>query len=217
MHTESSFVILLHGLARTSKAMNTLQKRLNKCGYRTLNISYPSTQHSIENLSDTVYDEIVQRCLAHDPTHVHFVTHSMGGIILRYIMKHRPISCIGNTVMLGPPNHGSEVVDKLRHLRIFHWLNGPAGQQLGTDERSIPQQLGSATFPVGIIAGRKSINPLLSLLINKPNDGKVSVESSKLNGMKDFVVMNTTHTFMMYNPQVIQQVIHFLEHGYFKR
>ena len=209
-------VVLLHGLGRSKRAMQTLQKYLEKNSYTVVNIAYPSTKHPIEVLSQKVSLEIEKQRLQYTPKKIHFVTHSMGGIILRYIMKHTPIKGIGNTVMLGPPNRGSEVVDNLRNLSIFRIIQGPAGQQLGTDEQSIPNQLGAVDFSVGVIAGNRSVNPLLSLLIPGDNDGKVSVERSKVLGMKDFLIMKTTHTFMMHNPKVIQQVLYFLEHGQFQ-
>jgi hypothetical protein len=119
--------------------------------------------------------------------------------------------------MLGPPNKGSEVVDRLREVPGFHFINGDAGLELGTGEASLPNRLGPANFNLGIIAGTRSVNLILSTLIPGPDDGKVSVGNTQLEGMNDHIEMGVTHTFMMRNAAVIAQVIHYLETGNFKR
>jgi hypothetical protein len=119
--------------------------------------------------------------------------------------------------MLSPPNRGSEAVDKFKGTKIFQWLNGPAGQQLGTDDTSLPKKLAPPRYEVGIITGDWSINPILSLLIPGKDDGKVSVESAKLEGMKDFLVVPEAHTFIMNDDEVLRQAAFFLKHGLFDR
>jgi hypothetical protein len=121
--------------------------------------------------------------------------------------------------MLSPPNQGSEVVDALKHMAIFKWFNGPAGQQLGTDSNSIATRLGPITYPLGIITGNKSgfFDVWISKYIPGENDGKVSVQRAKVEGMTDFLVLPYSHTFIMRKKQVIFQTRHFLEHGSFYR
>jgi hypothetical protein len=119
--------------------------------------------------------------------------------------------------MLGPPNQGSEVVDNLKNTPGFELLNGPAGMQLGTRTTDIPKTLGPANFELGVIAGTQSINLILSSFLPNPDDGKVSVESTKVDGMHDFVALPTTHPFMMKNDAVINQTVYFLKHGKFKK
>jgi len=124
---------------------------------------------------------------------------------------------LGRVVMLSPPNGGSEVVDKLGQTFIFKWINGPAGQQLGTGNDDLPKKLGGVGFDLGIITGDRSINLLLSLVIPGADDGKVSVKSAKVKGMRDFIVIHATHPFIMKNRQAIEQTIHFLEFGKFHK
>ncbi len=208
-------VVLLHGLARSDSSMKKMEKRLNKEGYHVINVSYPSTKASIDVLAKEAIDRGLQSC--HKDSKVHFVTHSLGGILLRYYLEENTIENLGRVVMLGPPNQGSEVVDILDGLPVFKWINGPAGMQLGTGENSVPKKLSDADFDLGIIAGNRSINWMNSMMLPGADDGKVAVEKTRLEGMNDHIIMNVSHPFIMKNNKVIQQVIHYLKHGKFKR
>lgn len=207
-------VVLLHGLTRSSKSMQKMEYALQKAGYQTLNIDYPSTSHPIEQLSTDIRSQIMEEIAAEEP--IHFVTHSMGGIILRQIQKTEPLPNLQRAVMLAPPNNGSEVVDKLKDLKIFQKLNGPAGQQLGTASEDFVQHLGPVTnFELGVITGDRSINWILSTMIPGKDDGKVSIESAQVDGMKAFKILHTTHPFIMKKKAVITETIHFIEKGRF--
>jgi hypothetical protein len=192
--------------------MDKIAQRLTDEGYRVLNIDYPSRAYSIEELAEQTITEALAQC---EGLPVSFVTHSMGGILVRQFLRNHSIENLNKVVMLGPPNKGTEIVDKLSHLPGFSFVNGEAGAQLGTGALSLPNQLGKANFDVGIIAGTQSINLLLSSLIPDTDDGKVSVESTKVDGMNDHIEMATTHVFMMRNDAVIKQVICYLKQGKF--
>ncbi|RKZ83821.1 MAG: alpha/beta hydrolase [Gammaproteobacteria bacterium] len=211
----SECVILLHGLARSDGSMKKLAQALDDAGYLTVNVSYPSTKQHIEALAPDAITKALAQC-PEDST-INFVTHSMGGILVRQYLKKNIIKNLGRVVMLGPPNKGSHVVDNLSKIPGFKLINGPAGMQLGTTEVSIPNTLGSANFELGIIAGNRSVNPILSLMLPVPNDGKVSVEHTKLEGMNDHIELPVTHSFMMNNKSVIAQIIYFLVHGSFNK
>jgi triacylglycerol lipase len=208
-------VILLHGLCRTSRSMMPMQRALTHAGYKVRNVDYPSRTASIQKLADDTIGRVVADCQQDSATKINFVTHSLGGILVRDYLTRHSIPELGRVVMLAPPNQGSEVVDKLGHLFLFKWINGPAGNELGTDATSTPNKLGLANFPVGIIAGDRSINWINSLLIPGSDDGKVSVQRTKLAGMSDHMVIHATHPFIMRNHEVIRQTTQFLRTGGF--
>ena len=180
-------------------------------------VEYGFAQKKIEELAGPAVDEGLELCRKNQARRIHFVTHSLGGILVRYYLAHNTIEELGRIVMLAPPNQGSNVVDEFSDMPGYEILNGPAGFQLGKDEKSVPLQLGPAHYEVGIIAGDYTINPILSTSFDEPNDGKVSVEDTKLEGMKDFLVVHRSHPFIMQGGEVIEQIKYFLKSGYFQR
>jgi len=207
-------VVLLHGAGRSWRAMKHMEKALDREGYQVYNLGYPSRQMPIEMLSDFVNAQI--RELRLDPQmKIHFVVHSLGGIVLRYLLKHaKPIN-LGRVVMLAPPNQGAKLADVFARLPFYNWILGPAGMQIGKGPDSVPNCLGPVEYEVGIIAGNRSINPILSILIPGADDGRIAVESTKLAGMTDFLVLPCIHPLIMNDKDVIRQSIHFLANGCF--
>src|ERR1035437_6201046 len=175
-------VVLLHGLARTSRSMNRMEKALTAAGYTVYSMQYPSRKNTVQQIADEHLAPLLVQCQVTKPARIHFVAHSLGNIVLRQYFATHKLESAGKIVMLAPPNQGSEVVDKLGRLSMFRWINGPAGQQLGTAGDSLPNRLPTPPVEVGVIAGTRSINWILSAMIPGANDGKVSVERTKLAG-----------------------------------
>jgi triacylglycerol lipase len=214
MQPRAEIVVLLHGIARSHQSMGRIESALSSRGFEVVNLGYPSTEKGIDELSEFL-GETLATCCADPDTIVHFVTHSMGGIVVRYHLAQRDQPNLGRVVMLSPPNSGSEIVDLLRDNVLFELTMGPAAKELGTDSSSVPRRLGPVDFELGVIAGSYSVNPVFSELIPGLDDGAVSVDSTKTPGMADFLVLPYSHTFIMRNPEVIEQIVFFLENGTF--
>jgi len=197
--------------------MEKMSLALIESGYAVANIDYPSRERTVQELASPTIKQGLDSCDEQGAKIVHFVTHSMGGILVRQYLSENIMGNLGRVVMLAPPNKGSEVVDALGDVPGYEFLNGPAGMQLGTDQRSVPLMLGPADFDLGIIAGTRSINLLLSTLLPNSDDGKVSVARTQIEGMCDFLVLDVTHTFIMKNDKVIDQVLHYLQNGRFDK
>ena len=211
-------VVLLHGLGRSARSMRPVERKLADRGYRVLNIDYPSRTADIDTLAAAVGKNV--REWVHDET-TDFVTHSLGGILLRVAVERGYLrrEQIGRVVMLGPPNAGSELADVLPRMLGFGWIyrqfTGPAGLQLGT-KNGVPRRLPPVSFDLGVIAGSKSYNPLFSAILGDANDGKVRVDNARVDGMRDFLVVPHWHPLLMIAPEVIAQVVHYLESGSFR-
>jgi len=211
-------VVLLHGLGRTSRSMRRIERRLLARGYRVLNIDYPSRTGDIARLARHVAADVATW---ESGRTLHFVTHSLGGIILReaVVCGRLPAERIGRVVMLGPPNGGSELVDELNRLPVLERLLGravgPAGKQLGVGRESYVTKLPPVTFSVGVIAGNRSFNPFFSAILGDANDGKVRIERTRVEGMTDFLVVRQWHAMLPVAGEVISQTIRFLEFGSF--
>jgi pimeloyl-ACP methyl ester carboxylesterase len=214
---QTEWVVLLHGLGRSSRSLSQLESDLAGQGYLVLNMDYPSLKYPIEYLAEEVLHPEVARLSATSPAKIHFVTHSMGGIVVRYYLRHHGVPGLSRVVMLSPPNKGSELADLLMKSALFQRFMAPAGRELGTGKDSLPRKLGGADYDLGVIAGSKSYNPINSLILDGPDDGTVTVESTKMPGLADFIVLPCSHNSIIRNRTAISQVIHFLRHGVFQR
>ncbi len=208
-------VILLHGLARTPRCMARMERSLGADGYTMHNVGYPSRRYDAETLVTEHIAPAIERSREQGAERIHVIAHSLGAILIRLYCRDHDSADIGRVVMLGPPNQGSEIVDKLGHLSLYRWINGPVGGQLGTIADSLPKSLGPVPFETGIIAGDRSINWILSRFLNGKDDGKVSVENTKVEGAADHRVIRCSHPYLMSSQQSIQLVRTFLASGSF--
>lgn len=208
-------VVLLHGLARSDASMLVLQEVLSFHGYRVVNETYPSEDAPIGDLVRYV----ARSAALCGQERMHFVTHSLGGILVRAWLAQGHPPNLGRVVMLAPPNHGSEIVDALRSNEVANdiatFFNGPATVQLGTDPNSVPNNLPPVDFDLGVIAGDLPINPIGAAVIGARSDGTVSVASTRVEGMSDHITIPASHTLIMMNPIAMAEVLEFLRNGVF--
>lgn len=199
--------------------MRPVARVLEARGFRVVNLDYPSRTGDIRTLAQGVAQAVAR--IESDGS-MHFVTHSLGGVLLRLAAAEGliPAERIGRVVMLAPPNGGSHVVDALVRrpslARVYRWAMGPVGPELGVEGDAIAPTLPPLPFETGIIAGSRSVNPLLSRLLPGENDGKVSVANAAAPGMRAFIVVPHSHSFLMRAEVVLAQTVAFLETGRFE-
>ncbi len=210
-------VILLHGLGRSRRSLALMERVLRRAGYVVVNRGYPARAGGVEAVAERALEDALAALhrRAGAPARIHFVTHSMGAILLRAWFRGRPLDGFGRAVLLGPPNRGSEIVEALARAGLDEALLGPAGADLGPGEDAAPARLPPLPLPHGVIAGRRSVNPLSGAVFDGPNDGLVSVDSALATGATDRLVLPVTHTLMMNEPMAIWQTGRFLATGAF--
>ncbi|MGH1404013.1 MAG: esterase/lipase family protein [Alphaproteobacteria bacterium] len=217
---DKELVILLHGIGHSEWNMAGIEFALQKAGYETLNVGYPSLKKSLDELS-TFLEKAMKTAGVWEGSYrkVHFATHSMGGLVVRtYLNKHKDgiqVKNLGRVVMLAPPNGGSEVADLLKKFPPYQWVFGPAGQELTTEQQT--KMKADVYYDLGIIAGNKEWPYIIAAhIIPDDSDGRVALKKTELQGMKDHVTLSATHSFISWKPSVHKQIIHFLKHGEFK-
>ncbi|HUR57126.1 MAG TPA: alpha/beta fold hydrolase [Opitutaceae bacterium] len=214
--TDAETVVLLHGLGRTRFSMARLACELERDGYRVINLSYPSRTQSLEeNATKWLHAQLAQV----QTPRLHFVTHSMGGILVRlWLSEHGAPANLGRVVMLAPPNAGSEVSDRLTSFPAARWLVGPNMGRLTTAPDALPATLGpwpATAGELGVIAGDRPMNRLMAAFLPAPSDGKVTVASTHLAGERDHVVLPYSHTWLGWRAETIGHVKAFLRDGKF--
>jgi len=203
-------VVLLHGLWRGWRAMQPIARALGDEGFSTLNLPYPSARLPIAQLVSRVRAE-VEKIAGDQP--VHFITHSLGGILVRSLLAGQVPWETGKIIMLAPPNHGSEIVDWSKKHLLLHQVLGPAGRALGSD--GAPRELAALPpeIQAAVIMGNRGSIPVFTKLLELENDGIVSTEKGRIDGLRGFTVIHADHTFIQCHPEAIRLSIHFLKTG----
>jgi triacylglycerol esterase/lipase EstA (alpha/beta hydrolase family) len=214
--SNDELVVLAHGLGRSDGAMWRFAQRLENAGYKVCRLDYATIGESIDDvLAETTKQ--IDDCILHAPK-VHFVGHSLGGLVIRAYLQNNQLQLekinIAEVVLIGTPNKGSELADHFSDSWLME-VGGGISRALVTGSSSLGNNLDETDVNVGIIAGTKS-SSLTSDKFDGPNDGLVSVESTKLNNMSDFITIDVSHSMMRYNLGVAEQTIHFLQNGTFK-
>ncbi|WP_299594103.1 alpha/beta fold hydrolase [uncultured Microbulbifer sp.] len=207
--------ILIHGITKDSSSMEAIASALDDAGFHTVNLDYPSKKYPIETLAEMTLPRGISACDQAQASPLYFVTHSMGGLLLRQYYENRVVDDVARVVMLGPPNQGSRLGNFLSCIPIIKDVNGPAGNQMGIDERALPNRLGPVKFPLGVIAGTRSWNPLFSAIIRGNDDGIVGLPSTYVEGTCERITYPLTHNGLTGSPQVIDQVVNYLVNGHF--
>ncbi len=210
-HGSPGTVVLLHGIASAPLSMSYLKRTLEKEGYRTLNLGYHSTRHPVEDAAARLRAKI---STAVSGGEVHFVAHSLGNIVVRMMMAET-MPDLGRVVMIAPPNNGSELSERLKNLDLYRWIFGPAGQQLSADNADFFSSLPVPQCSFGIIAGGRGNDRGFNPLLKGDNDGTISVETTRLEGASDFVMIHGLHTMMLFSRETARQVLSFLVSGSF--
>ena len=208
-------VFLVHGLFRSKDSFRKMATALRRRGYDVESITYPSTRQSLREHADQL-----QRILANleDYEEVSFVTHSLGGIVVRDLLAReapwKKKIKVRRLVMLGPPNRGSVVAEVLEDWLPYRVVAGEAALQLTpAGVNKIPPP--ACTF--GIIAGGTGTDIGLNPGLPGDNDGTVLVESTRLDSADDFLVVRCLHSFLMNSDEAIEATARFLKTGKFRR
>jgi len=206
-------IVLLHGLARSNTSMWLLASRLEDAGYYVRRVEYDSLHQNPNEILTEISSQINQCCQKHAQS-VHFVGHSLGGLMVRAYLQNNRVDKLGRVVLLGTPNQGTEAADHFSNSWLMKIL-GPTAKTLGTDADSFPKSLEAPYYPVGIVAGEHK-SQLNDPVIPGKDDGLVSVEATKIDTMTDFIIIETGHSRMRYDREVADQTIEFIKNGAFK-
>ncbi len=204
-------VVVVHGIVRSSKSFAAMKQPLEQAGYLVLDFDYPSTQVSVTGSANYLRGVIAK--IEHVDT-IHFVTHSMGGLLVRAYLaaEDRDPRC-GRVVMLGTPNHGAAMATTMRGNWLYRFIYGPAGQELPGVANAFLESLPAPPGEFAIIAGASGTEQGWNPLLTGDDDGTVRVEETRLAGAADFMTVPCLHSWLMSDPTVIDATIRFLDQG----
>ncbi len=211
-------VLVLHGLIGSRQQMNPLIEALaDEHSWTVLGVAYPSTRASVADHAAALRSIMAN---LEGVNQIHFVAHSLGNLVVRhYLADHaaahegRQDPRLGRIVMLGPPNHGSRVADKLGGNAIFDSALGESAQQLAHRWGELEPHLATPRCEFAIIAGGKGNQSGFNPILDGDDDGTVRVAETRLVGASDFTLVDALHSYMMSNKTVQEQTRRYLLTG----
>ena len=209
-------VVLLHALARRPGSMARLAEALAASGYETLAPAYPSRRKTIADIARGLAPAIAVFGARVD--RLHFVGHSMGGLVARAVIAGSRPARLGAVVTLGTPHGGSEIVDLLQRSAAFRAFYGPAFAELSrAASADLNARLGPLDYPLGAIAGTRALNVVAGwFVLPRPNDGTVSVASAQPPGAWDRCLVACDHLSLPRDRRVMALACEFLTEGRFR-
>lgn len=204
-------IILVHGLWMTGIEMAVLKHRLEaEHGFNCVLFTYHSVTGEIQNHVDRLRELArEQHC-----DRLHFVGHSLGGVVTYKVLESTPDLIEGRAVLLGSPLQGSAAVDAMSR-----WTLGrvAVGDAVCKELTSGGLRHWDGRRDIGVIAGsvQMGFGRLFSEKLMDNSDGTVMIEETRLDGAADHIVLPVTHTSMVFSPLVTTQVVNFLRDGKF--
>ena len=234
------FLVLLHGIYGKSSDMESIAQNF-KDNYRIINIQYPTTKETAEEISDLYIEpniENIKEQIFSENFHkkignqyyeiaensnkinknfnqnikINFVAHSMGTGILRYYLKENPLENLGKVVFISPPSHGSHLAD-VPFVDKLPSMLGKVVPQFSTKKDSFVNQLGEPDYDYMILIGNKTNNPLYSMIIRGKDDGMVPLKTAKMKSDNFKIIENTTHTSILKDRRTMKEISEFLKNS----
>ena len=218
------FLVLLHGIYGKSSDMESIAQNF-KDNYRIINIQYPTTKETdeeisdlyiepnIENIKEQIFSENFHKKINknfNQNVKINFVAHSMGTGILRYYLKENPLENLGKVVFISPPSHGSHLAD-VPFVDKLPSMLGKVVPQFSTKKDSFVNQLGEPDYDYMILIGNKTNNPLYSMIIRGKDDGMVPLKTAKMKSDNFKIIENTTHTSILKDKRTMKEISEFFK------
>lgn len=201
-------VVLVHGYGRSPAAMKAIAEYLEDAGYQVYRLGYSSMTRDIEGVKREVFRK-ADKFIANTDDRVHFVGHSLGGLLVRSYLDQRNLSQLGNVVIMGSPNKGTPLVEHLKDKWYFS-LGGPVATSLSSKGSKFLQSLKAPYYRLGVIAGVVDRAGDEGIIPGQ-DDGIVPLESALVAGARDTIVLNVSHYMMRSDKRVLQQMLHFIK------
>lgn len=203
-------VVLVHGLWVRGLVMELMRRRVARGGYRALTYSYPSMRLTLTENAE----RLAGYCRNLAAPRVHFAGHSLGGLVVLRMLELASGLTPGRVVLTGTPYGGSFAGRRLARLP-----GGRAALGRSMQRWLSPRQVPPATAcEIGVIAGCMplGIGRVVAPDLPAPSDGVISVEETRVPGMRDHIVLNVNHSGMLVSRAVAQQICAFLRNGAFE-